>query len=159
MSIEAYLQQIEDVIAEGKYKDNWASLSEHPIPDWFSQDKFGIFIHWGIYSVPAFGNEWYARNMYDPAHPEFEHHRKTYGEHKDFGYKDFIPMFRGENFDADTWIDTFGQAGARYVMPVAEHHDGFAMYATEFNRWNAVSKGPCKDVFCDMFCAWFRYCL
>ena len=85
MSIEAYLQQIEDVIAEGKYKDNWASLSEHPIPDWFSQDKFGIFIHWGIYSVPAFGNEWYARNMYDPAHPEFEHHRKTYGEHKDFG--------------------------------------------------------------------------
>ena len=146
MSIEAYIQQIEDVIAAGKYKDNWASLSEHPIPDWFSKDKFGIFIHWGIYSVPAFGNEWYARNMYDPGHPEFEHHRKTYGEHKDFGYKDFIPMFRGENFVADTWIDTFRQAGARYVMPVAEHHDGFAMYATEFNRWNAVSKGPCKDV-------------
>ena len=89
-----YLEQIDKVIAEGKYKDNWDSLSAHPLPGWFREGKFGIFIHWGAYSVPAFGSEWYPRNMYIQDSPEFEHHVKTYGPHKDFGYKDFIPMFK-----------------------------------------------------------------
>ena len=97
-----YLEQIDKVIAEGKYKDNWDSLSAHPLPDWFRDEKFGIFIHWGPYSVPAFGSEWYPRNMYIQGSPEFEHHVKTYGPHKDFGYKDFIPMCaftRGESIE------------------------------------------------------------
>ncbi len=146
MNLEMYLQQIDQVIAEGKYKDNWQSLCTHKVPDWYYRGKLGIFIHWGIYSVPAFGNEWYSRNMYDPGHREFEHHRKTYGEHKDFGYKDFIPYFKGEHFDARRWVSVFKKSGARFIMPVAEHHDGFAMYDTEFNRWNATKMGPCMDV-------------
>ena len=146
MTKQQYLQEIEQVIAGGRYKCDWQSLSQHKVPQWYYGSKLGIFIHWGIYSVPAFGNEWYSRNMYDPNVREFEHHRKTYGEHKDFGYKDFIPMFRGEQFDADRWVTIFRQAGARFVMPVAEHHDGFAMYRTEFNRWNAADMGPCVDV-------------
>ena len=146
MTTESYLKQIDEVIANGKYKDNWQSLADHKTPDWYYKGKFGIFIHWGIYSVPAFGNEWYSRAMYDKKHREFEHHRKTYGDQKDFGYKDFIPMFKGENFDAARWIKTFKDAGAKFVMPVAEHHDGFAMYDTEFNRWNAAKMGPCRDV-------------
>jgi alpha-L-fucosidase len=89
-----YLKQIDSVIANGKYKDNWQSLSDHKTPDWYYKGKFGIFIHWGIYSVPAFGNEWYSRNMYNERHREFEHHIKTYGRQKDFGYKDFVPMFK-----------------------------------------------------------------
>ena len=146
MTTKDYLELIDKVIENGKYKADFASLSHHKTPDWFAERKFGIFIHWGIYSVPAFGNEWYARTMYDTSHREFEHHRKTYGEHKDFGYKDFIPMFKAEKFNADEWISLFKESGARYVVPVAEHHDGFAMYATEFNRWNAAEMGPCRNV-------------
>ena len=137
---------IDEVNEKGKYKADWTSLAHHKVPDWYMHDKLGVFIHWGIYSVPAFGSEWYSRSMYDKNVREFEHHRKTYGEHKDFGYKDFIPMFKAEKFDASKWASLFKKAGIKYVMPVAEHHDGFAMYDTESNRWNATKMGPCRDV-------------
>ena len=146
MTVEEYLKQIDDVIANGKYKDNWESLSNHKTPNWYCRDKLGIFIHWGIYSVPAYGSEWYSRSMYDINHCEFGHHVITYGNQKDFGYKDFIPMFKAENFSADEWVSLFKESGAKFVMPVCEHHDGFAMYDTEYNRWNAKVMGPCRDV-------------
>lgn len=146
MTHKEYLKTIDDVIANGKYKDNWSSLTGHKTPDWYYRDKIGVFIHWGIYSVPAFGNEWYSRAMYDKNEREFEHHIKTYGNQKDFGYKDFIPTFKGEKFSADEWIKLFKEAGIKYVMPVCEHHDGFAMYDTEFNRWNAKKMGPCRNI-------------
>ena len=146
MTQREYLREIDAVIAAGKYKDNWQSLSGHKTPSWYVRDKFGVFIHWGVYSVPAFGNEWYARSMYDEGCREFEHHRKTYGDQKTFGYKDFIPLFKAKRFDAAAWISLFRDAGARFVMPVCEHHDGFAMYDTAFNRWNAAAMGPCRDV-------------
>ena len=131
---------------KGKYKPDWASLSFHTTPKWYYEGKLGIFIHYGVYSVPAFGNEWYAREMYDPSTAAYRHHRETYGDHKTFGYKDFIPSFRAEKFNADEWVALFKKAGARFVMPVAEHHDGFAMYRTAFNRWNATAMGPRRDV-------------
>ncbi len=146
MTVSEYLKKIDEVNETGKYRADWASLSHHKTPDWYMHDKLGVFIHWGIYSVPAFGSEWYSRTMYDKNHREFEHHRKTYGEHKSFGYKDFIPMFKAENFNAAEWVSLFKNAGIKYVMPVAEHHDGFAMYETEFNRWNAKEMGPCRDI-------------
>ena len=146
MKKEEYLELIDHVIQNGKYKDNWESLACHKTPEWFTNAKFGIFIHFGVYSVPAFGNEWYARAMYDKNHREFEHHVKIFGPQNKFGYKDFIPMFKAEKFDAEAWISLFKKAGAKYVMPVAEHHDGFAMYETEFNRWNAKNMGPCRDI-------------
>lgn len=146
MTTKEYLQKIDDVIKNGKYKADWQSLSDHSVPKWYYRDKFGIFIHWGIYSVPAFGNEWYSRNMYDKNDRDFEYHVKTYGNQKNFGYKDFIKMFQGENFDADKWVSIFKDCGAKFVMPVCEHHDGFAMYKTEFNRWNSANMGPCRDV-------------
>ena len=146
MTKEAYLAQIDAVNTNGTYKADWQSLAAHKTPDWYVRDKFGIFIHWGIYSVPAFGSEWYSRAMYDKSSREFDHHRKTYGEQKEFGYKDFIPQFKGERFSADAWVALFKKAGAKFVMPVCEHHDGFAMYDTEFNRWNAKAMGPCRDV-------------
>lgn len=146
MDKNAYLNTIESVIAAGPYSADWRSLSSHPTPRWYHGGKLGIFIHWGIYSVPAYGNEWYSRNMYNATTREFDHHVATYGDQKTFGYKDFIPNFRGEYFDADAWVKLFKQAGARYVMPVAEHHDGFAMYDTAFNRWNSTKMGPGVDV-------------
>jgi alpha-L-fucosidase len=153
MLLTSYLQEIDRVISSGKYRDTWASLAQHSPPGWYTGGKLGIFIHWGIYSVPAFGNEWYSRNMYDPGHREFEHHRKTYGDQKEFGYKDFIPMFKGERFDPAAWAELFCAAGARFVMPVSEHHDGFAMYKTAFNPWNAADMGPCRDVIAELKCA------
>ncbi|NLL77863.1 MAG: alpha-L-fucosidase [Clostridiales bacterium] len=141
-----YLNAIEEVIHRGPYRANWDSLSEYEIPAWFKNAKFGIFIHWGLYSVPAFRNEWYSRNMYIQGTPEYEHHIKTYGPHKDFGYKGFIPMFTAEKFDAKEWISAFKQAGAKYVVPVAEHHDGFQMYASGISHFNAAEMGPKRDI-------------
>ena len=146
MTHQEYMAEIDQVIAAGPYAADWASLSQHPTPRWYHRGKLGIFIHWGIYSVPAFGNEWYSRNMYNPNRREGQHHVATYGPQNQFGYKDFIPMFRGEHFDADAWVSLFKQAGARYILPVSEHHDGFAMYDTAFNRWSSTRMGPCRDV-------------
>ena len=129
-----------------KYIPTWKSLKEYTTPDWFRDAKFGIFIHWGVYSVPAFGNEWYPRNMYLQGSSEHQYHTQTFGPHTEFGYKDFIPQFRAENFDSQAWAELFREAGAKYVVPVAEHHDGFAMYDCSFSNWNAVKMGPMRDV-------------
>lgn len=140
------LARIGSVIARGPYGADWVSLSGYTVPAWYAQAKFGIFIHWGVYSVPAFGNEWYSRNMYDPSHREFQHHRAVYGDQKDFGYKDFIPLFTAERFDPERWAGLFAEAGARFVVPVAEHHDGFQMYKSDISRFNACEMGPRRDV-------------
>lgn len=143
---QAYLQQIKEVIEHGPYSADWSSLTDMELPDWFKKAKFGIFIHWGIYSVPAYANEWYSRNMYIEGSREFEHHLKTYGPHKDFGYKDFIPMFTADKFDPDKWADLFQEAGAKYIVPVAEHHDGFQMYQSGLSKFNAAEMGPKRNV-------------
>lgn len=140
------INEINKVIENGKYKDTWASLHEYSVPKWYQDIKFGIFIHWGVYSVPAFANEWYPRNMYIEGSPEYEHHIRNYGKHTDFGYKDFIPMFKAENFDPKEWAELFRNAGAQYVVPVAEHHDGFQMYDSALSKWNAANMGPKRDV-------------
>lgn len=145
MNAAEYLDLIDKTNQNGKYQDNWSSLSDHKTPTWYYNAKFGIFIHWGIYSVPAFACEWYSRTMYDPNHAEYEYHIKNYGPQKEFGYKDFIPLFKAEKFNAEEWVSLFKESGARYVMPVLEHHDGFAMYHSQFNRWNSVKMGPCID--------------
>ena len=141
----AMLREIDRVIEQGPFKETWESLTRCQVPDWYRQAKFGIFIHWGVYSVPAFGSEWYPRNMYIQGTPEYAHHIERYGAHRDFGYKDFIPLFRAEKYDAEDWAALFEEAGARYVIPVAEHHDGFQMYASDLSEWNAAEKGPCRD--------------
>jgi len=128
------------------FEPTWESLAQFTIPNWYQDAKFGIFIHWGIFSVPAFDNEWYSRNMYVQGSRAFEHHQKTWGHQSKFGYKDFIPLFKAEKFDPDAWADLFRQAGARYVVPVAEHHDGFAMYDSALSRWTAAKMGPKRDV-------------
>ncbi|WP_139955863.1 alpha-L-fucosidase [Flavicella sediminum] len=148
------------------YEANWESIKKnYKDPEWFNKTKFGIFIHWGAYSVPAFGSEWYPRQMYmDTANfnaqlntgrpgpsREHLHHKEHWGDPKEFGYKDFIPMFKGEKFDANEWIDLFKDAGAKYVIPVADHHDGFAMYKSNTTRWNSYDMGPKRDVLGELF--------
>jgi len=143
------LAEVERIASAGPFQPNWDSLAEFRIPNWYKDAKFGLFIHWGVYSVPGYGNEWYPREMYkaDKSRRDIhEHHLETYGKPSEFGYKDFIPMFRAERFDPDEWATLFKSAGARYVIPVAEHHDGFAMYDSDYTEWSAAKMGPKKDI-------------
>ncbi|MDO6801359.1 alpha-L-fucosidase [Wenyingzhuangia sp. 1_MG-2023] len=150
-----------EVAVKKVFEPNWESIKKnYKDPEWFNKQKFGIFIHWGAYAVPAYSSEWYPRNMYmDTAvftaqlkhqktgpHEAYTHHVKTYGNPKEFGYKDFIPMFKAEKFNPKEWITLFKEAGAKYIVPVADHHDGFAMYKSNTTRWNSVDMGPKRDV-------------
>ncbi len=115
-------------------------------PEWFKDAKFGLFFHWGPYSVPSFENEWYSRNMYAKGLSQSQHHIKTYGSLHDFGYKDFFPMFTGEKFDAKEWAELCVASGAKYAGPVSEHADNFSMWDSKVNPVNSVNYGPKKDV-------------
>ena len=140
------LNEVNQVGHDGKFKPDWGSLSQWQVPEWYKDAKFGIFIHWGLYSVPAFGSEWYPRNMYIDGSPENKHEIATYGPLTTFGYKDFIPMFKAQHFDPQAWAQLFKDAGARYVVPVFEHHDGFAMYDSGLSDWTAAKMGPKRDL-------------
>jgi len=143
---DAILKEVDRVAHEGPFRPDWESLQKYEIPEWYKDAKFGIFIHWGVYSVPAFGSEWYPRDMYRAGSDEYKHHIATYGTQDKFGYKDFIPMFKAERFDPAAWARLFKDAGAKYVVPVAEHHDGFAMYDSSLSDWTAAKMGPRRDV-------------
>jgi alpha-L-fucosidase len=140
------LKQVDAADHQGPFRPDWDSLQQYDVPEWYKDAKFGIFIHWGVYSVPAFGNEWYPRNMYSEGSEEYKHHTATYGPQDKFGYKDFVPMFKAEHFNPAAWAELFKKAGAKYVVPVAEHHDGFAMYDSGLSDWTAAKMGPHRDV-------------
>lgn len=134
-------------VTHATYEPTWESLAKvNEAPDWFRDAKFGVYFHWGVYSVPAFGDEWYPRNMYNTKGREYKHHVETWGDPNRFGYPDFVPMFKAEKFDADAWAELFEQAGAQFAGPVAEHHDGFAMWDSELTPWNAADRGPQRDI-------------
>jgi len=153
MSSGEALHAINEVVSAGPFQPTWDSLKGYHVPSWYEGGKFGIFIHWGVYAVPGFGNEWYPRNMYLEGSPEFQHHVATYGPQETFGYKDFIPQFTAEKYDPDAWASLFKQAGAQFVVPVAEHHDGFAMYDSAYSEWTAAKMGPRRDLLGDLAAA------
>ena len=145
-----------------RYQPNWESLDQRPTPEWFLDAKFGVFIHWGVYSVPAWGKvgeyaEWYwNRIMSDkPAQaPWRDFHARNYGTN--FDYMDFAPHFRAELFDAKKWADLFARAGIKYVVPTSKHHDGFALWpSAQASRtwgrpWNALEIGPRRDLMAEL---------
>ncbi len=133
------------------YEANWESLAKHQeVPEWIRDAKFGIYTHWGVYAVPAYNNEHYIQHMHNEAeYAKLGTHRRhvaVYGPLSEFGYHDFIPMFTGDKFDADAWAELFVKGGARFAGPVAEHHDGFAMWDSEVTPFNAMDMGPQRDV-------------
>ena len=146
----AILAYVDRVNREGPFRADWESLQNYKVPDWYKDAKFGIFIHWGVYSVPAFGSEWYPREMYMQGSDAYKHHIAVYGTHDKFGYKDFIPQFKAEKFDPAAWARLFKEAGAKYVVPVFEHHDGFAMYDCGLSDWTAAKMGPQRDLLGDL---------
>lgn len=138
----------------GPYQPVESSLAQHTAaPEWFQDAKLGIYFHWGPYSVPAFGSAWYPSNMYRKGSSVYKHHVKTYGPPEEFGYQDFIPLFKAEQFDAKEWAKLFKDAGAKFAGPVAQHHDGFAMWDSQINPWNAADMGPKQDILGNLFAA------
>ncbi|CBX99860.1 hypothetical protein LEMA_P074490.1 [Plenodomus lingam JN3] len=145
----------------GNYTQSADSINRHWNPDWFNDVKYGIFIHWGIYSAPAYGGqppnqdyaEWYWYRMQDPNYKTqtYQHHRDTYGEN--FAYDDFIANFTASAFDAREWVDLIADAGAQYMVPVTKHHDGFALFnfPTEISRRSSVHYGPKRDFIAELF--------
>jgi alpha-L-fucosidase len=146
----AMLNEVDRVDHQGAFRPDWGSLSHWEVPAWYKDAKFGIFIHWGVYSVPAFGSEWYPRQMYLQGTEENKHQIETYGPLTKFGYKDFIPMFKAEHYDPQAWAELFKEAGAKYVVPVFEHHDGFQMYDSNLSDWTAAKMGPKRDLAGDL---------
>jgi alpha-L-fucosidase len=148
--VDSLVNQAKQVAEQGPFKPNWQSLQNYEVPAWYQDAKFGIFIHWGVYCVPAYLSEWYPRWMYIDEDTwrgnAYRHHRETYGPHAKFGYKDFIPQLTAKQFNAAEWAELFEQAGARYVVPVAEHHDGFPMYDCSLTDWSAAKMGPKRDI-------------
>lgn len=144
----ATAKQADSQAGKKPFSANWQSLQQYQCPEWFRDAKFGIYAHWGPYSVPEYpGNtDWYSHHMYLSYHPIHAFHLQKYGPLDKFGYKDLIPKFTGENFDADAWAKLYLEAGAKFAGPVAEHSDGFSMWATELTPWNAGKMGPKRDV-------------
>lgn len=143
------------------YSPDWASLDARPVPQWFKDAKFGIFIHWGVYSVPAWApvgkeyavyskySEWYWNRLVTDSSKVGQafraYHNSTYGPN--FKYQDFAPMFKAELFRPEQWADVFKNAGAQYVVLTSKHHDGFALWpSAESWNWNAADAGPHKDL-------------
>ena len=156
--VNAAMKQIPVKMARGPFKPTWDSLKQnYKVPQWFNGAKFGIFSHFGIFSVPAHGNEWYEKFMYAGGddstlksmnnHGSFvAWHTANYGPPNKFGYKDVIPMFKAEKFNADEWAELYKKAGARYVVPGAQHHENFAMWDSKVTPYNSMKMGPKRDV-------------
>lgn len=155
------------IINAQKYKPNWKSLSQWTVPVWFDNAVLGIYMHWGVYSVPGFrfndGSEqvdsglWYGRLMYVPNDSEtsnygvYDYHRKTYGDPCEFAYHEFVPMFKANKWDPDSWAELFKFAGADFAGLAAEHGDGIIMWDSEYDEFNAMEKGPKRDLLGDLF--------
>ena len=150
--------------AAQSYQPNWASLNQRKIPGWFHQDKFGIFIHWGLYAVPSYAPvipnsgysyaEWYWFRLPEKQKDFTTFHEKNYGSN--FTYQQFEPMFKAEMFNPDQWADVFKKSGAKYVVLTSKHHEGYCLWnSAEADRdwgtaWNAVTGTPKRDLLGDL---------
>lgn len=136
--------------AAAQYQPAWESLDQRPNPQWFEEAKFGVFIHWGVYSVPAWGPkdryaEWYWNDMQDKAGETWKFHERVYGP--DFDYKSFAPMFRAELFDPNEWAAILKDSGAQYVVLTSKHHEGYPLWpSAQSPGWNSVENGPGRDL-------------
>ncbi len=146
-----------------RYEADWKSLQQYSAPEWYEDAKLGFWVHWGVYSVPAFmgdhAGEWYGRWMYchegqssrnNQGLATHQHHQKTYGNPGEFGYKEFIPMFKAEKFDADQWADLCVEGGAKFFTMMGAHHDSFCLWDTKLSKWNSVAMGPKRDLVGEM---------
>jgi alpha-L-fucosidase len=132
-------------MAQGPFAPDWDSLAEYRTPDWFRNAKFGIWAHWGPQCEPEYG-DWFARAMYEEGSDAYKYHLKKYGHPSEVGFKDVIRQWKAERWDPDALVSLYKQAGARYFVALANHHDNFDLYASKHQPWNSTRLGPKKDL-------------
>jgi alpha-L-fucosidase len=129
----------------GKFKPNWESFKQYQTPEWFRNAKFGIWAHWGPQCQPEFG-DWYARNMYLEGSPDYKFHVEKYGHPSKFGFKDVIHQWKAEKWNPDALVSLYKNAGAKYFVALANHHDNFDNWKSKYQTWNSAKLGPKKDI-------------
>jgi alpha-L-fucosidase len=136
-------------VADKNFTKEWQGLAKHNIPEWLIDAKFGIYTHWGVYSVPAHETNVYVKHMYDTKDPQgiYDHHVKEYGDPTEFGYTKFVEQFKAEKYDPKEMLQLMIDAGAKFGGLGTVHHDGFLMWDSEINRWNAGKMGPKRDLY------------
>ena len=140
-----YQNNIESDFAKGPFKPDWNSLQQYQTPDWFRNAKFGIWAHWGPQCQPEFG-DWYAREMYMEGNAKYKYHLEKYGHPSKFGFKDVINEWKAENWNPEELVSLYKNAGAKYFMALANHHDNFDLYNSKHHHWNSTAIGPKKDL-------------
>jgi len=147
---------LQGCLAARNYEPTWESLKSAPVPDWVMDAKFGIYTHWGVYSVPGFQTNVYGQEMYTPEGAKKQpkrgmavrtHHEETYGSIFEFGYKDFVPMFTAPKFDPAEWAQVMKDGGVGFAGICLVHHDGFCLWDSEFTRWDSMDMGPKRDIY------------
>ncbi|XP_073678116.1 tissue alpha-L-fucosidase-like [Garra rufa] len=133
-----------------RYTSDWTSLDSRPLPEWYDEVKFGIFVHWGVFSVPAFGSEWFWWNWKGTQNPSYIQFM-TQNYPPGFSYADFAPNFHAQFFDPDELADIFSASGAKYVVFTSKHHEGFTNWGSPYAwNWNSVDNGPHRDLVADL---------
>jgi alpha-L-fucosidase len=132
-------------IADGPFQPNWDSLEQYKTPDWYRNAKFGIWAHWGPQCEPEFG-DWYAREMYMEGNGKYKYHVEKYGHPSEFGFKDVINKWKAEAWNPEELLELYKNAGAKYFMALANHHDNFDLYNSKYHNWNSTKIGPKKDL-------------
>lgn len=132
-------------IADGPFQPYWDSLQQYKTPDWYRNAKFGIWAHWGPQCEPEFG-DWYAREMYMEGNGKYKYHVEKYGHPSEFGFKDVINAWKAEQWNPDELLELYKNAGAKYFMALANHHDNFDLYNSKYHKWNSTKIGPKKDL-------------
>ncbi|WP_261387860.1 alpha-L-fucosidase [Chitinophaga pinensis] len=140
-SLAAY----EPTVKKGPFQPDWSSLEQYKTPEWYKDAKFGIWAHWGPQCQPEYG-DWYARGMYQEGSDQYEYHLKKYGHPSRFGFKDVIHEWKAEQWDPEELVRLYKDAGAKYFVALANHHDNFDLYDSSFQSWNSVRQGPKKDI-------------
>lgn len=141
------------------YQPNWESLDKRPVPQWFKDAKFGIFIHWGVYAVPGYGkkgtySEWYQNALQDTNSSTYKFHKEKFGNRS---YYDLANDFKAELYNPDEWASLFEKSGAKYIVLTSKHHDGYTLWPSKESdrdwgfKWNAVDVGPKRDLLGDLF--------
>lgn len=144
--VESAVKNLSTLLQQGPFKPTWESLqANYEVPSWFVGAKFGLFMHWGIYSVPAYKSEWYEKHMYGNK-DSMKWHKDHFGPQNKFGYKDFISLFKQEKFNADDWAELFKKSGARFIIPTAQHHNNFALWDSKVTPYNAKRMGAKRDL-------------
>ncbi|CAN7950231.1 unnamed protein product, partial [Ixodes hexagonus] len=139
-------------VSSERYTPDWKSLDTRPLPPWYDEAKVGIFLHWGVFSVPSFESEWFwwCWHKQDPVCVRF----MSQNYRPDFTYPEFAPQFTAQFFDPDRWVDLFYKSGARYVVLTSKHHEGYTLWPSSVSwNWNAGDVGPKRDLVGDLVAA------